>query len=110
MLGNRRSGPRLNTRRLTRGFIATDFSPHPQCPKENKAYHQDYAGCRKGDVLVTVGKVRLVPHAVVNRNPDDTQKREQEKAKKTHGESHQDACAQPEVPQWNTENGSLGLL
>src|ERR1700760_4640137 len=87
--------------RATRASLLTprDFAPHPKRAEKDKAGEQHDTSGREGNVLVAVGVVHVVAHAVVDHQADDGQEGEQEKAQKTHRKRHQNTGDEAQVTQ-----------
>ncbi len=78
-------------------------------PKKMRLSDQHDTGGWEGDVLVALGVVHVVAHAVVDHDADDGQEGKQEEAQETHGKGHQNTGKETEIAQGNAEEPSLRL-
>src|ERR1700678_3029648 len=95
-------------RAMRANFLASQkLAAQPQRAEKDETDRQNDTAGWEGDVLIALGVVNPVAHAVVDHDADDGQEGEQEEAQETHGKGHQKTGKKTEISQGNAEEPSL---
>src|SRR5271155_837205 len=89
-------------------FLASrELAAQPQRAKKEETDRQNNTAGWEGDVLVAIGVIDLVAHAVVDHDADDGQEGEQKEAQETHRKGHQKTGKEPKIAQGDAEELSF---